>query len=184
MKEERKIFFLTIAHYLLYLFDSNKYLSIFKYINVKGGRELYALGKHLLIELRDCNPEILKSLEKVRSIMVSAAKEAKATVVDISFHEFNPFGISGMIVIAESHLSIHTWPEYGYAAVDIFTCGDVIKPEVAASYLIKAFECKNPSIVEMKRGILSHKNKKFPHKVISASHHPVGDSEIYHTITK
>ena len=97
--------------------------------------------------------------------MVSAAKEAKATIVDVSFHEFNPFGVSGMVVIAESHLSIHTWPEYGYAAVDIFTCGDVIKPETAAQYLIEKFECKNPSIVEMKRGLISHKNEKLPHKV-------------------
>ena len=116
------------------------------------------------MELRECNPEILKSLEKVRSIMVSAAKDAKATIVDVSFHEFNPFGISGVVVIAESHLTIHTWPEYDYAAVDIFTCGDIIKPEVAASFLIKEFGCKNPSIVEMKRGILSHENLKLPHK--------------------
>jgi len=126
---------------------------------------LYALGTHLLVELRECNPSILNDLEKVRSIMVSAAKDAKATIVDVSFHEFNPFGISGVVVIAESHLTIHTWPEYDYAAVDIFTCGDIIKPEVAASYLIREFECKNPSIVEMKRGILSHGNVKLPHKV-------------------
>ena len=139
-----------------------------------------ALGTHLLIELKECNPEILKSLEKVRSIMVSAAKEAKATIIDISFREFNPFGISGLIVIAESHLTIHTWPEYGYAAVDIFTCGDVIKPEIAASYIIKNLECNNPSIVEMKRGLLSHKNKKLPHKVSAAS---TSDTEFYQTIT-
>ena len=129
---------------------------------------MYALGTHLLIELRDCNPEILKNLEKVRKIMISAAKEAKATIINNSFHEFNPFGISGVVVIAESHLSIHTWPEYGYAAVDIFTCGEVIQPELAVSYLVKKFECKNPSIVEMKRGILSHRNEKLPHKVHSA----------------
>jgi len=141
---------------------------------------LNALGTHLLIELKECNPEILKSLEKVRSIMVSAAKEAKATIIDISFREFNPFGISGLIVIAESHLTIHTWPEYGYAAVDIFTCGDVIKPEIAASYIIKNLECNNPSIVEMKRGLLSHKNKKLPHKVSAAS---TSDTEFYQTIT-
>jgi S-adenosylmethionine decarboxylase len=122
-----------------------------------------------LAELRECNPEILKSLEKVRSIMVSAAQEAKATIVDVSFHEFNPFGISGVVVIAESHLTIHTWPEYDYAAVDIFTCGDIIKPEVAVSYLITEFGCKNPSIVEMKRGILSHENVKLPHKVPSSA---------------
>jgi len=138
-----------------------------------GGRGLHALGTHLLVELRDCNPEILKDLKKVKNAMVSAAKEAKATIVDISFHEFNPFGISGMVVIAESHLSIHTWPEYAYAAVDIFTCGDVIKPEVAASFLIKEFECKNPSVVEMKRGILSPLNEKLPHKVAEAFLEPV-----------
>jgi len=130
---------------------------------------LYALGTHLLVELKDCNPEILKNLEKVRSVLVSAAKKAKATVIDLSFREFQPFGISGFVVIAESHLSIHTWPEYGYAAVDIFTCGDFIKAEVAASYIIKQFESKNPSIVEMKRGILSHKNEKLPHKVTLSS---------------
>jgi len=129
---------------------------------------LHALGTHLLVELRDCNPEILKDLSKVKDALVSAAKEARATIIDVSFHEFNPFGISGMVVIAESHLSIHTWPEYGYAAVDIFTCGDIIKPEVAAHYLIDQFESKNPSIVEMKRGILSCSNEKLPHKVCDA----------------
>ena len=126
---------------------------------------MYALGTHLLVELRDCNPEILKDLNKVKGALVSAAKEAKATIIDVSFHEFNPFGISGMVVIAESHLSIHTWPEYSYAAVDIFTCGDIIKPEVAAQYLIKRFESKTPSVVEMKRGILSFDNEKLPHKI-------------------
>ncbi len=125
---------------------------------------MYALGNHLLVELRDCNSEILKDLNRVKDVMVAAAKEAKATIVDISFHEFNPFGVSGMVVIAESHLSIHTWPEYSYAAVDIFTCGDVIKPEVAVSFLIEQFECKNPSVVEIKRGILSHANEKLPYK--------------------
>ncbi|MCX7914527.1 MAG: adenosylmethionine decarboxylase [Thermodesulfovibrionales bacterium] len=129
---------------------------------------MYALGTHLLVELKDCNPIILKDLTKVKDLLVNAAKQANATIVDVSFHEFNPFGISGMIVIAESHLSIHTWPEYGYAAVDIFTCGDVIKPEVAAQYLIEKFECKNPSIVEMKRGILPPFNEKLPHKICDA----------------
>jgi S-adenosylmethionine decarboxylase len=130
---------------------------------------LYALGTHLLVELRECNPGILNNLKKVRSIMVSAAKDAKATIVDVSFHEFNPFGISGVVVIAESHLTIHTWPEYDYAAVDIFTCGDIIKPEIAASYLIREFGSKSPSIVEMKRGILSHENVKLPHKAASSA---------------
>jgi S-adenosylmethionine decarboxylase len=141
---------------------------------------LNALGTHLLIELRECNPEILRSLDKVRNALVSAAKEAKATIVDISFHEFNPFGISGVVVIAESHLTIHTWPEYNYAAIDIFTCGEVIKPEVAASYLIDQFESKSPSVVEMKRGILSHENVKLPHKVSSGD---PSDTKFYQTVS-
>jgi S-adenosylmethionine decarboxylase len=105
------------------------------------------------------------NLREVTDAMVSAARQSKATVVDVSFHEFNPFGLSGMVVIAESHLAIHTWPEYNYAAVDIFTCGDLIQPEVAARYLIERFGCKNPSMVEIKRGIVSNGNVKLPHKV-------------------
>jgi S-adenosylmethionine decarboxylase len=129
---------------------------------------LNALGTHLLLELRDCNSESLKDLEFVKSAMVGAARDARATIVDVSFHEFNPFGISGMVIIAESHLSIHTWPEYGYAAVDIFTCGDLLKPEVAAQALIESFESQSPSLVEMKRGILSAQNDKLPHKPAAA----------------
>jgi S-adenosylmethionine decarboxylase len=120
------------------------------------------LGKHLLLELKDCE-EDLKNLDKVKDAMISAAKRAKATIIDVSFHEFSPFGISGMVVIAESHLSIHTWPEYGYAAVDIFTCGDIIDPQVAANYLIKKFKSKNPSKVEIKRGVFEGEGA-LPHK--------------------
>jgi S-adenosylmethionine decarboxylase len=124
---------------------------------------LHALGTHLLLELRECNSDILKDLDRVKDALVAAANEAKATVVEVAFHEFSPFGISGMVIIAESHLSIHTWPEYGYAAVDIVTCGELIKPEVAAAYLVDKFESKSPSTVLVKRGI---NNTKLPHKVV------------------
>ena len=125
---------------------------------------MHSLGTHLLLELKACNSKALNDLKKVQDIMVSAAKEVKATIVDVSFHKFSPFGISGVVVIAESHLSIHTWPEYGYAAVDIFTCGPVIKPEVAAQFLIQRFGSKDPSIVEMKRGLMLRGNAKLSHK--------------------
>jgi S-adenosylmethionine decarboxylase len=128
----------------------------------KEANRLHALGTHLLLELRDCNPKTLGSLEFVQETLKNAALEAKATIVEVAFHEFSPFGISGMVVIAESHLAIHTWPEYGYAAVDVFTCGDLIDPRIAAEFLIEKFACKNPSIIEMKRGILGH--EKLPHK--------------------
>jgi S-adenosylmethionine decarboxylase len=121
---------------------------------------------HLLVELRDCNSKILNDLKKVEEILVAAAKEAKATIVQTHFHHFSPFGISGVVIIAESHLSIHTWPEYGYAAVDVFTCGDTLKPEVAAAVVIEKFQSKQPSIIEVKRGILSPRNLKLPHKAV------------------
>jgi S-adenosylmethionine decarboxylase len=114
---------------------------------------LHSLGRHLLLELHDCSPEILSSLDVVKSAMVEAARRAEATIVDVVFHEFNPFGISGVVVIAESHLSIHTWPEHRYAAVDIFSCGDTLKPGEAASYLTDAFHAGRASWVEVKRGV-------------------------------
>jgi S-adenosylmethionine decarboxylase len=114
---------------------------------------LNALGRHLLLELFDCDSEAITSLESVKGALVEAAKRAHATIVDVVFHEFNPFGISGVVVIAESHLSIHTWPEYRYAAVDIFSCGDVLQPEVAANYLVEQFAAERTSVVELQRGM-------------------------------
>jgi S-adenosylmethionine decarboxylase len=114
---------------------------------------LNALGRHLLLELFDCDSDAINSLEAVKGALVEAAKRAQATIVDVVFHEFNPFGISGVVVIAESHLAIHTWPEYRYAAVDIFSCGDVLQPEIAANYLIEQFGAERASVVEMQRGM-------------------------------
>ncbi|MDP3879140.1 MAG: adenosylmethionine decarboxylase [Dehalococcoidales bacterium] len=113
-----------------------------------------ALGKHLLLELKDCNREALNDLDFIKSILPAAAIEAGATVLEKSFHQFNPKGVSGVVIIAESHLFIHTWPECGYAAVDIFTCGDTVNPEKAAWKLIKGLGSKNHSILEIQRGIL------------------------------
>ena len=123
-----------------------------------------ALGTHLLVELRDCNRGLLNDVGQIEEMMLAAARSARATIVDSRFHRFNPFGISGVVVIAESHLTIHTWPEYGYAAVDIFTCGDTLDPGVAAAYLIESLECKNPSVVELKRGALAWRGEALPHK--------------------
>ena len=112
-----------------------------------------ALGRHLLLELFDCDSESINNLEAVKSSLIEAAKRAQATIVDVVFHEFNPFGISGVVVIAESHLSIHTWPEYRYAAVDVFSCGEVLQPEVAVNYLVEQFGAERASVVEMQRGV-------------------------------
>lgn len=112
-----------------------------------------ALGRHLLLELFDCEFDAISNVEAVKGALIEAAKRAQATIVDVVFHEFNPFGVSGVVVIAESHLSIHTWPEYRYAAVDIFSCGDVLQPEVAADYLVKEFGAGRTSVVELQRGM-------------------------------
>ena len=113
-----------------------------------------ALGKHILLELKDCNEEALNDLGFLRSTLVEAANDCGATVLGESFHPFNPHGVSGVVVIAESHLSVHTWPEYGYAAVDIFTCGDSVQPEKAAEVLIRKLGAKNHSLIEIQRGLL------------------------------
>ena len=107
----------------------------------------------MLLELSDCDLDAINSLVAVKGVLVEAARRAQATIVDVVFHEFNPFGISGVVVIAESHLSIHTWPEYRYAAVDIFSCGDVLQPEVAANYLVEQLGAERTSVVEMQRGM-------------------------------
>ena len=113
-----------------------------------------ALGKHLLLELKDCNKDVLNDLSFLKNTMLTAAIESGATVLGESFHPFNPHGVSGVVVIAESHLSIHTWPEHNYAAADIFTCGDSVQPERAAEILIEKLGAKSHSVVEIQRGLL------------------------------
>jgi S-adenosylmethionine decarboxylase len=95
--------------------------------------------------------------------MVEAAKAAKATIVEVAFHKFNPYGVSGMVVIAESHLAIHTWPEYGYAAVDIFTCGEEIDPWLIHQKLVESLKSRRNQSNEVPRGVLNVKN--LSHKI-------------------
>jgi S-adenosylmethionine decarboxylase len=115
---------------------------------------LNALGRHLLVELHDCNKEALNDLGFLRKVMLDAAIDCGAVVLGDSFHRFSPQGVSGVVVIAESHLSIHTWPEYGYAAVDVFTCGTTVRPEKAAEVLVEKLGSRNHSLVEIPRGVL------------------------------
>ena len=113
-----------------------------------------ALGKHLLLELKDCDKEVLNDISFLKSVLLAAAGEAGATVLGESFHRFNPHGVSGVVIISESHLCIHTWPEHGYAAADIFTCGDSVQPQKAAEILISKLGSKNHSVLEVQRGTL------------------------------
>lgn len=109
-------------------------------------------GKHLLLDLKDCNKELLDDLEFLKVALSSAAQQAEAKVLGESFYHFTPQGVSGVVLVSGSHICIHSWPEYGYAAVDIFTHNNLFQPEEVAKLIIEKLESKNPSIIELKRG--------------------------------
>ncbi|WP_123053810.1 adenosylmethionine decarboxylase [Clostridium sp. JN-1] len=111
------------------------------------------LGRHILSEIYGCNSEILNNKELIEKIMVDSALKAGAEVREVVFHKFSPQGVSGVVIISESHLTIHTWPELGYAAVDVFTCGDRINPWNACNYMTEKLDAKNMTATEVKRGI-------------------------------
>jgi S-adenosylmethionine decarboxylase len=115
---------------------------------------LNALGRHVLIELNDCNREIINDVESIRILLCETAERIGATIVNQAFHKFSPQGVSGVVLIAESHIAVHTWPEYGYAAVDVFTCGTRIEPKDALPLLVEKLEAKGSSFIELERGIL------------------------------
>ena len=112
-----------------------------------------ALGTHIVCELSGCDPTALTDVASVEAMMVGAAKQANATIVETAFHRFQPHGVSGVVVIQESHLSIHTWPETGYAAMDFYTCGDHTDPWAACEYAAKILGATNMRTTEVKRGI-------------------------------
>ncbi len=112
------------------------------------------LGRHILAEIYGCAFEVLNDIKKVEKIMVNAALEAGAEIREVAFHKFSPQGVSGVVVISESHLAIHTWPELSYAAVDVFTCGDKVDPWDACNYLTEHFQAEHLTAKEIKRGIL------------------------------
>lgn len=112
------------------------------------------LGNHLIVELYECETDVINDAREVEKRMLEAVRISGATTVQSVIHKFNPHGISGVVVIEESHFSVHTWPEYGYCALDIFTCGDEIDYYTALHYLKDQFGAKNLSVTEMKRGML------------------------------
>ena len=112
-----------------------------------------ALGRHILAEIYGCSFDILNDKDKIQEIMVNASLEAGAEVREVAFHKFSPQGVSGVVVISESHITIHTWPELGYAAVDVFTCGENVNPWDACNYLTDKLKAEHMTATEVKRGI-------------------------------
>lgn len=111
------------------------------------------MGRHVIRELWGCNIEKLNDMQLIEGVFVDAALRAGAEVREVAFHKFAPQGVSGVVIISESHLTIHSFPEHGYASIDVYTCGDRIDPNVAADYISEALEAKTTENLEVPRGM-------------------------------
>lgn len=114
-----------------------------------------SLGNHMLAEYYGCNTSLLNDMDLLKQIMISAADIAGATIVDTSFHAYSPVGISGIVVVKESHFAIHTWPEYGYAAIDLFTCSLKMNYHKAFYFLKEKLQANYTDYQIIRRGKLS-----------------------------
>lgn len=112
-----------------------------------------SLGTHYIIEFYGCKADALKRADSCKLVFREAAKHGNFTVVDEHFHEFSPWGVSGVTVLSESHMSIHSWPEHGYAAIDIFYCGGEVYPDRAISHLREQFCPSKVFISTIYRGL-------------------------------
>ena len=121
------------------------------------------LGHHVLVEFYDCKTDVLNDQERIQCCMEQAAIKSNATIVNSVFHCFSPYGVSGVVVIAESHLAIHTWPEYSYAAVDLFTCGTSVDPWKAFESLKINLGASDFKTRELKRGLPDSTNTRDIH---------------------
>jgi len=119
--------------------------------SLSNEQKLIHQSKHLLLELYRCDPEKLNDESFLRCILSRAAKLANATVLNLISNKFEPQGVTAIALLAESHISIHTWPESNYSAVDIFTCGQNMMPEVASQYLIESLMAKEHSLRVIER---------------------------------
>jgi S-adenosylmethionine decarboxylase len=111
------------------------------------------MGRHVISELWGCNAEKLNDMKFIEETFVDAALRSGAEVREVAFHKFAPHGVSGVVIISESHLTIHSFPEHGYASVDVYTCGDRIDPNVAANFIAEALEAETRENVELPRGM-------------------------------
>ncbi|OMP67477.1 adenosylmethionine decarboxylase [Domibacillus epiphyticus] len=110
------------------------------------------MGRHVISELWGCNFDKLNDMEVIERIFVDAALKSGAEIREVAFHKFAPQGVSGVVIISESHLTIHSFPEHGYASIDVYTCGD-LDPNIAANYIAEALEAETRETIEMPRGM-------------------------------
>lgn len=129
------------------------YYSLYSYYCIMSNPVIKKeFGKHYIVELVGCDAKKIASEKTVKKALIHAAKECGATIVDYKFKQFMPHGVSGVVLIVESHITIHTWPEDKYAAVDIFTCGKTMRPQIALSILEKEFCAKKIITKILRRG--------------------------------
>ncbi len=112
------------------------------------------LGHHVLVEMYRCDREALNNPAYLEEVLCEAARIAGATIITQTFHHFNPHGVSGVVVISESHLTVHTWPEYAYASLDLYTCGESTNAQKAFHHIRTRLGAEHTSTVELRRGDL------------------------------
>ncbi|MBM7581347.1 S-adenosylmethionine decarboxylase [Caldicoprobacter guelmensis] len=110
-------------------------------------------SRHCILELWECNRELLNDIKFVEKMMTDAALQAGAEVREVTFHQFAPQGVSGVVIVSESHLAIHTFPEHGYASIDVFTCGKRIDPKKAASIIAQKLQANRIYEMNVERGL-------------------------------
>jgi S-adenosylmethionine decarboxylase len=142
----------------------------------------FALGRQVTIEYYECGATAFLDAARVENALLKAAKDSNATIISSSFHQFEPQGVSGVVVIAESHFTIHAWPEHDYAAVDIFTCGDNINLEAAITSMKDSFESENVVISsDQNRGIIARPlvQQKIGQTLKHSNTHPISWKKDY-----
>ncbi|MCX7781178.1 MAG: adenosylmethionine decarboxylase [Negativicutes bacterium] len=125
------------------------------------------IGKHLTVDMYGCSFEVLDNVEFVKNAMVSAVQQANMTLLDFSYYKFEPQGLTALALLAESHMSIHTYPELGYAAVDVFTCGDHSRPDRAVAVLKSFLKPEKTKTTHIKRGDFGSENDMKPKVKVS-----------------
>lgn len=122
---------------------------------VKAESAEIPVGIHCILELYDCPTDLLNNVVFIRQALQEAALRAQSTLIDQVAYQFNPQGVTALALLAESHISIHTWPEHGYVAADVFTCGQHVEPEKACQYLVQTFRANKHSFFKLRRGRLA-----------------------------
>ena len=121
-----------------------------------------SLGRHLILEYYGCSEELLNDVEGLEALVLRATEATGATILHHYFHRYAPQGVSGAVVISESHTTIHTWPEFGYLAADVFTCGTEVDPWAFHRTLVAALGPGDCSTVELRRGLIDLPSSRIP----------------------